>query len=399
MKFIVESLDDFGRGIIYLNDKITFVSNTLIGEEIVVLEYNEFKKYNLVTSFKFIKKNNDRVDSLCPYYLECGGCQLRHMSSNKQHQYKNMKALNIMKKFAKIEVDIESIVSCNAEYYRNKIVLHIEGSKLGFYKDRSKELVVIDKCLLVDKQINDVILLVKEFIKTNKDLSEVMIRTVNNKIMINFTGNVDASILSKYFDADSIYLNGTCIKGEKALEEVIFDKRFVISPKSFFQVNKAVTNVIIKKIINCIKEVKASHVLDLYCGTGMIGLLVSDYVASVLGVEVVEDAIRDANINKELNNVDNICFQQGKVEEIEFNNDYDTVIVDPPRKGLDKKVISNLLENNYNNIIYMSCDLVTLARDINLLKEVYVIKEINTYDMFPNTYHVECITVLERKQS
>ncbi len=396
MRFVVENLDDFGRGIIYLDNKITFVSNTLIGEEIEVLDYRESKKYNVVTEFNFIKKNNDRVDSECPYFNECGGCQLRHMSIKTQLKYKDTKALNIMRKFAKIDNNINKIVNCNSDYYRNKIVLHINGDKIGFYKDGCKDLVIIDKCLLVNSKINDFILRIKRFIVDNKNLTEAIIRVVNDKIMIAFVGEVNSLVLSNYFDVDSLYLNGVCIKGNEVLEEIILNKRFVVSLESFFQVNKDMTEIIYQKIIDYVKELGASNVLDLYCGTGTIGMLVSDYVNTVVGVEVVEKAVNDAIINKDLNEVKNISFQKARVEELEINDSFDTVIVDPPRKGLDKKVIDNLLENKYKNIIYMSCDLVTLARDINLLSEVYEVKEMSTYDMFPNTYHVETVCLLKR---
>jgi len=152
------------------------------------------------------------------------------------------------------------------------------------------------------------------------------------------------------------------------------------------------------KVIDFYKEHKNLKVLDLYCGTGTIGMLISKYCKSVIGVEVNKEAINSANRCKDKNSIKNIEFYQGKVEDkIDMFSDIDSIVVDPPRAGLDKHSIEIILKLNPESIIYISCDPATLARDLNLLKDNYEVKEINPIDMFPNTYHVENVCILERK--
>ena len=140
---------------------------------------------------------------------------------------------------------------------------------------------------------------------------------------------------------------------------------------------------------------------DLYCGTGTIGIYICESVNKVLGIESCKDAVDDANYNKELNNATNCTYKLGKVENLtkEITSEYDTAIIDPPRSGLDKNVIKKLLEIKPKTLIYVSCDPVTLARDLNLLKEKYNIEYIRPYNMFPRTYHVETVCLLSKLHS
>ena len=145
------------------------------------------------------------------------------------------------------------------------------------------------------------------------------------------------------------------------------------------------------------KNNNCSRVLDLYCGTGTIGMLVSKYVDSVVGVEVESSSIKSANICKKLNGISNIEFIEGKVEDkIDLFKDINSIIVDPPRSGLDVHTIDIIKKLNPKSIVYVSCDPATLARDLNILKEKYNILEVHPVDMFPNTYHVETVCILKR---
>ena len=179
----------------------------------------------------------------------------------------------------------------------------------------------------------------------------------------------------------------------------IGDKKFIISDKGFFQVNKTLTERLYNEVLNIVKEVKPKKVLDLYCGCGTIGIYISDYVDEVVGVEVFKESIENAKKNKKLNNCHNIRFICDKVENVIDNikDNTDLVIVDPPRGGLDKTSIDVLLSMNVNNLVYVSCDPVTLARDIKLLKEKYDVVSVKPFNMFSKTYHVECVCLLKAK--
>ncbi|MBR3161554.1 MAG: class I SAM-dependent RNA methyltransferase, partial [Bacilli bacterium] len=195
---------------------------------------------------------------------------------------------------------------------------------------------------------------------------------------------------------ESGYINDKLIIGNKYIKTKLKEYTYTLSPESFFQVNYNITIKLYDKILECLNN--GDNVMDLYCGTGSIGIYISDKSKDILGVEIVKDAVENAKLNKKINKIDNISFKCGDVEKIISKNDnYDTVIVDPPRAGLSKKTRDILLDIGSNKIIYVSCNPMTLIRDIKYLDNKYDFKEITLFDMFPNTYHVESLMVLERK--
>ena len=149
----------------------------------------------------------------------------------------------------------------------------------------------------------------------------------------------------------------------------------------------------IKTLVN-----KDENILDLYCGSGGIGIYISENAKNIIGIEIIEDAVLNARENARINNINNINFKSGKVEyNLDDIKDIDTIIVDPPRVGLNRKAIDDILKINPKRIIYVSCNSTTLARDLNYLKDVYELEEIKLFDLFPNTHHVESICVLRKK--
>jgi 23S rRNA (uracil1939-C5)-methyltransferase len=398
MKTKITGLDDFGRGVTRINDKICFVKNAL-PEEIVDIDIvKEKKKYQVGTVNNYIEKSDKRITPKCKYYDICGGCNLEHISLEEENRYKKDKVEKIIEKFSGKKVRIKKIVSEDEYGYRNKITLRVEKGKICLLEEESNKLIEIEECHLVEDKINDIIKKLKEIIKEEHQVSKIMIRISNDleKIMIKVDGNVvDINSLKEI--SDSLIINDKVIKEEYLLSNIL-DKKFYISSNSFFQVNRKITEKMYKKIIEIVKDNKPKKVLDLYCGVGTIGICISDYTDSVLGVEVVEKAVESAIKNKELNKVDNIDFKCGKVENIIDNsyNTYDLIIVDPPRSGLDRTVVEVLNNSNSKIIVYVSCDPVTLARDIKLFDN-YEIKEVELFNMFPRTYHCESVCILERR--
>ena len=208
-----------------------------------------------------------------------------------------------------------------------------------------------------------------------------------------FYGDINSNINLR---ADTIIINSKVTKGNGYIEENIGDLKFIISPTSFFQVNNVGMINIYNKVLD---YVDGGNILDLYCGTGTIGIYVSKKADKVLGIEINEEAIKDALLNKKINNINNVDFISGDVGTVLSKNKFkfDIVIVDPPRAGLDNNSINNIIKINPKKIIYVSCDPVTLARDLNILKEYYDVLEITPFDMFSNTYHVECVCLLIMK--
>ena len=403
MSYTIDRLDDFGRGITKVNDKICFVSNALDDEEIELDITLEKSKYYLGVQTNIIKKNSERVIPKCPYFFKCGGCNIMHMNYEKQLDFKYNKVKNILLKFSNLDNVVNGIIPSQQFNYRNKISLKVKNGILGLYKDNSYELVKIEKCFLCKDKINEIIEVLNSL--NLIDIDEIIIRVnYKDEVLLCLKGN---NINDKYYlknleSVDNIVVidnkEKRIIKGNDYIIDMINDMYFKISLESFFQVNSYQVSNLYEKVLEYSNLTGKENVLDLYCGTGTIGMFLSRYAKNVFGIEINEMAVEDAIYNKKLNNVLNIdflCKDVGLVKK-DFKN-IDLVVIDPPRNGLSNKAIKNVLDINSKKIIYVSCDPVTLARDLNVLKNNYIIKKVTLVDMFPNTYHCESITVLERR--
>lgn len=400
MKVVIEKLDHFGRGITYINGKICFVENALPGEKVKIKIVKETKKYLLAEVDDYYQLSNDRVDEVCRYSDVCGGCNLSHLAMIEENNFKCLKVKEILSRFGGISEEKVSEVKCVNEYgYRNKVVLHGDGNILGYYEKDSNKIVHIEKCLLADEKINQVIDILNDLVISNK-INEALIRISNNsdEVMVALKGEIDDfSMLQNIVDV--LVVNNEIVLGEESIISNIGDKKFYLSSGSFFQVNKELTKFLYDEVLKTVSKVKPSNILDLYCGTGTIGIYVSDEAFKVVGVDCSVSNINDANKNKKLNGVSNIEFICDKVENVIDNfNDFDLVIVDPPRSGLDSKTIDNIKRIGSKDVIYVSCDPVTLARDLKELSSDYEVLNIKPFNMFPRTYHVEVISVLKRRE-
>jgi 23S rRNA (uracil1939-C5)-methyltransferase len=324
------------------------------------------------------------------------------MNYESQVNFKKDKVKSIFKKISNIDIDIKDIIYDKEYNYRNKVTLKVKNDKIGLYREKTNDIINVDKCLLLDNKINDELIKLELFIHRykNNNISEIMIRVINYKIMLSLdtiNKEVRDSFINNFDHVESIYINNKLVYGNEFLKETINNLEFNISPKSFFQVNK---NIMTKMYDKVISYIDGGTTLDLYSGTGTISMLASKTSDEVIGIEVVKDAVKDANNNIELNNIKNVSFicdkVENKIEDLK-NKKIDNIIMDPPRSGSDKKSLNSILEIEPKQIIYISCNPVTLARDYNTLQEKYKIKEITLFDMFPNTYHVETVMVLERK--
>lgn len=367
MKIVINSLDNFGRGIGKYNDKVVFIPYTLVGEEVefeIVLEKKKFIEGKLI---KVLKESENRIKSSCPYFGLCGGCQLLHMSYDDEILYKENKMKDIIKRYVG-DYKVNNIIKSEREGYRNKVTFQVD-KEIGFYKNKTNEVIKIDKCLLLNDKVNSVI----KDLKPIGDQIQVKYSNYDDTIMINDEPKYIISKIGKY--------------------------KFKVSPKSFFQVNYKQVENLYNKVVEYAKLTGNEKVLDLYCGTGTIGIYLSEYAKEVLGVELSSDAVNDANINKEMNKANNISFICSDTNKIVTSKNFipDVIVVDPPRSGLTDKVIKEIIKLNPKRLVYVSCDPMTLARDLNELKEYFNIIEITPVDMFPGTYHVENVCLLERK--
>lgn len=357
----IESIDHQGRGIAKINGKVYFVKNALIGEVVDIKILEEHKKYNLAEAIKIIKASNDRREVKCPYFFKCGGCDLLHMKYEAQINFKTQKVKNILKKYADIEVR-EKIIPSDKEYnYRNKITLHCKNNHFGFYENKTNNIIEIEKCLIADKNINNVLK------KIQSNSKNIILRTNGKEV---------------------IY------KENEEILKTINNYKFKIHLNSFFQINDYICSKIFEILQENIK--KDEIVLDLYSGVSTLSIVAAKKAKKVYAVEENKYAYINAKENLKLNNVSNVELINKKVENIinNTNKEFNTIILDPPRKGLHKTVTNYLLSKKFEKIIYISCNPMTLVRDLNFLKSKYVIEKFYILDMFPNTYHVECMAVL-----
>lgn len=395
---LVIKLDDFGRGIGYVDNKIIFIKNALPDEIVDVGIVKDTKKYYEGNVIKYIKVSDKRKEVKCPFYDRCGGCNLLHITYDDSIQYKVDKVKNILDKFASIKNNIEIIKNDNPFYYRNKIELKIENNKWGYYNSSTHNFVEINECLIAKKSINDV-LFNKKFIKVNN--GSITIRSnYNDEIILSIRTNegyfIDIDGLKEKIKLVGIVVNDKLIYGESYFIEKVKDKFFKVNYNSFFQINLCVAS----KISNIISEYSfGENLLDLYCGVGFLGQLVSDKYKKIYGIEINENSIIDAIKNSNINGIKNTYYLCGSTDKSidKIKDNIDTIIVDPPRSGLVKNTINDVLKINAERIIYISCNPVSLARDLSLLKGNYNVEKIYMLDMFSNTYHVECVSVLHLK--
>lgn len=398
-KVIIEKLDNQGRGICYCNNKITFVPNAL-PEEVVNIEITkESKKFNEARVVEYIKKSPKRIESKCPYFGICGGCELMHSSYEDTIKYKKEKLESIIYKYAHIKADIDIITCDKPLNYRNKITLRLMDGKYGYQEDNSHNLVEIDSCLLAEEPINKFI---KDLNYLNIKNGKVVIRSNYNKellIEIKTKEKINPNIdyLKSKHKIVGIVLNDQTILGDNSFIEIINHMLFQVSYDSFFQINRSITS----KLFNLIEqEVNENEtILDLYCGVGTLGINATKKAKKAYGIEIVKNAVLNAITNSKINKRDNIYYMLGDVGTTlpKIKDNIDTIIVDPPRAGLDDNTKKTLLEFEANKIIYVSCDPMTLARDLKELQSIYNIKSIKGLDMFPYTHHCESITILERR--
>lgn len=381
---------NLGDGVGRIENKPIYIKNAVSKDKLEVRITRVNKKYLQGEIVKIVKESEDRVKPLCPYFPKCGGCTFWNVNINKENEIKE----NYIKRLFP-NVKVNTIIANNEINYRNKVTFHIHNGKLGYYQKNSNNLVIIEECLILNKEINKI----KKYLETLDltKVTEIMIRYSNNydELLINFKGQLkDYNNLKKIKNIKSIYINNDLVYGNPTIKEKINNLEFLIGPNSFFQIN---TNMI-ANLYNSIKNfiTPSSSLLDLYCGTGTIGIYLNEYFEHILGIDIVKENIENAFLNKEINKIDNISFQHKDASSIE-NTYFDVVIVDPPRAGLGEKTKEHLLNINSKIIIYVSCNPNTLKKDIEKLKEKYQLVEITPVNMFPKTEHIECVSLLIHK--
>ena len=375
-----------GNGIGKIDGFPVFVKGTVCGDIVKVRIVRVLKKYAVGEVVSFISKSGEHVMAQCPYYDKCGGCNLMHVSYDREVLLKK----RYLNKLFKDKFD--DFVFWDRFNYRNKVKFHVVGGKLGFYDESSNDLIYVSSCMLICDEVSNFI---KIFDKIDlSGINEITVRKGDNGLLLYILGSISFNDLEKIKSCKeviSIYENDNLVYGDSFIMSSIGNVKYFINHKAFFQINSECCYHLYEEIK---RNVLGDSLLDLYCGTGSIGIYVSDVCKNVVGVEVNPESVKCANKNIKINNIDNYEVILGDASVI--CDKFDTVVVDPPRSGLSKDVISNINSMRAKRLIYVSCNPSTLKRDIELLIN-YELISVKGFNMFPCTKHVECLCVLDLK--
>ena len=437
-----------GEGIAKIDNKYPiFIEGALKGEKVKVRIVKVNKNFAYGKLMEVLEASEERVNPPCAIYKRCGGCKLQHASYKAQLDFKWDRVKDCVIKIGKLDPSIVKypLGMENPWRYRNKVQLPIgliNGEvKIGFFAPRSHDIIDMESCLIQDEIGDKVVKLTREWIEKfnirpyNVDgeydekgiVRHIMIRRgfTTNEVMIVLVTNgeklphkeefvdlmvknipgiksVIQNINSKKTNV-ILGLESKTLWGEDTISDYIGDFRFNISPLSFFQVNPIQTEVLYGKALEYANLTGNEEVFDAYCGTGTITLFLSQKAKKVYGVEIIPQAIDNAWINAKENKVENVEFFVGESEVvipdlINKGVKADVVVVDPPRKGCDKKLLDAITNIDAKKIVYVSCDPSTLGRDLKVLEENgYKTLEVQPVDMFPNTAHIENVAKLIKK--
>ena len=445
-KYVVEILDNGfeGEGITKIDGFTVFVQGAIKGEKVEILVLKVLTSYAFAKIIKVIEKSPYRIDVDCNTYKRCGGCNLRHIDYKYTLEIKRNAVQSLVSKTLKNDVKVlDTLGMIDPYFYRNKVQYPVGFDKegkpcFGIFANRTHDIVQIDKCYIQSEKSQEIAKYVFQLWiendlsiyneKTRKGLlrhivikngfktGEFMCVLVINGTNFDNKAKIINSIINKFSVIKTIVLNintdntnvimgknNVILYGDGIIEDILGDYRFKISPLSFYQVNPIQAEKLYNIAVDYANISKEDIVFDLYCGIGTISLFMSKFAKKIYGIEIVEEAVKAAKENAELNDVRNADFIAGDVELVLdnlINNKGiipNVVMVDPPRKGLDNNSIQNLLKVKANKIIYISCNPATLVRDLAKLENAYDIVNIKPVDMFPYTSHVECCAMLELK--
>lgn len=433
----IEALSSEGSGIGRIDGYTIFVPQTIPGDEVRILVLKTKTSYAYAKALEIITSSEKRAEPPCEHFSKCGGCQLMCLSYSQQLEFKRQAVKDALLRLGGIDTQPDIIGMKEPFRYRNKMIFPIDKSgNWGFYRERSHDVIPLKDCLLGDEINSKIMNAISDYVrKYNVSVYDEashkgiirrgFIRSAEDEIMVVISANADSlpnndalisSICAVSDKIKSIILNinkkrtnlvlgdkNVTLWGKDRLSAKLLGLEYEISPHSFFQVNPVQTEVLYKTAIDFAEISKNDRVMDIYCGIGTISLTAATRAKSVIGVEIVPEAITDAKENAKRNNIENAEFYCAAAEKIvpELIRNGETpnmVILDPPRKGSDEKTLSAIVQAKPERIVYVSCNPATLARDAKFLCDNgYEVKKTTAVDMFPHTTHVECCVMLCRE--
>lgn len=421
-----------GEGVAKIDGLTVFVPFALVGEKVEVLIVKVLKDYAFAKVINILQKASSRVDAPCPYFQKCGGCQLQHINYDQQLKLKTSFVVNCLNKYAKLNCIVQDCIPSDYQYgYRNKFsfpVEEIDGKIcVGMFRIASHKFVALDDCLL-QKNAKDIISCFEDYANTfhlkayntgtKSGLRYIVCRIFKENIYLSIVStqkmkNLDYLYkkLSKIYKNVNISVNintsaGNVIMGDKdcimyggKLEIEEYGLHYEVDNYSFMQVNDNVKHKLYSAVLENFSE--QDVVIDAYSGAGLLSAILANKCSKVFGIEIVKPAVESANKLAETNyitNLQNICGDCAVyLPKLAKKLEKFSVVLDPPRKGCDKRVLDALNIAMPQKVVYVSCNPSTLARDLNLLKDNFEITKVIPFDMFPQTANVETLVVLENK--
>lgn len=445
-EYTVEIIDNGyeGEGIAKIDNFTIFIPGAIKGEKVKILIVKVLSSHAFGKILEIIEKSEGRQDADCLTYKRCGGCNLRHIKYEETLKMKQNAVQSLVNKTLKNKLQVQKTVGMeNPFHYRNKaqypLGINKEGqSVIGVFANRTHEVIPMEKCLIQNPQSEEIAKFILEFIKQNnisiynEETGKGLFRHIVIKVGIKTNQIMCVLVINgKSIPKEAQLIDGLAAKfpqiktivkninmkntnvilgqeninlyGDGYIEDKLGEYTFKISPLSFYQVNPVQAEKLYDLGVEMAQISKEDTVFDLYCGIGTISLFMAKHAKKVYGIEIVKEAVEAAKENAVLNGVNNTEFYAGDVEIVldDLINKQgvtaDIVMFDPPRKGLDKNSINNVLKIKPKKIVYISCNPATLVRDLTEFEECYDIKAIIPVDMFPWTSHVECVSVLELK--
>ena len=436
MKLTVRKTGINGEGIAYYERKPVFIEGCFVGET-VECEVEDKGRYYIGKLNRIVRRSSNRIKSVCPYEKKCGGCSLINLKYETQLEEKKELLREALQKYANYKGEIEGIVPSDKIYgYRNKCNLPVVKDRKGrlvnaLYKPGSNEPVYFDRCLLHEEKLEEIRIKVMDILndyhfdayssKEKKGVRQLVIRGLSGQyqiVLVTGKDTISRDVISEISDIEGVVSlwQGVNVQknpvklmpdklellsGKKAIEVKLGDYVLKLDPQSFFQLNYDQAVNIYSEVDSLISE-KVSTIVEAYCGIGAISLYLSNRANEVIGIDIEKKAVRNAEDNARINNIDNVRFiaddASRAVRKLVKSDKIDVLVVDPPRSGLDDELVRSLIDSEINQIIYVSCNPATLAKNLNVLKKTYNINKVKGFDMFPNTALVETVCVLKRRR-
>lgn len=385
--------------------KIVLIKGMIPGERAEIIIKEERKDYLIAQASEIINPSSDRVKPPCEYFNDCGGCQLQYITYKRQIKIKEEILIDCLKRIGHVEINLSEPLFEDPWNYRHRGQFKISHGLIGFYKERSIDVVDIKGCLIMKEEINEYLKRIRDTLLEDDYLTirEIAITYGNSAIAFvkykgNYPENIANRLLDKGFSGVSLVSGNksyfTFGKGYTFFE--LDSLMYTISPMSFLQSHWRLNQKVVTFIKNELRPLKGLRVLDLYAGAGNFSLPLFREADEIIGIEENPFAVRDGKRNLELNEIKNYRFIRSSVEIYDFVEPFDIIIIDPPRAGLSNKVLNKILSLSKlpERIVYISCNPTTLSRDLRKLYQKYVIESVRLIDFFPQTYHVEAIVFL-----